>query len=225
MATKKEETKTLTGERTLSKDIPYYKGAYATSTGWASFNGWTTSKVAGPAYQALMYETYWDLSGYELANLTLMPIAATVQDPGAYTSDDTNTPVMIVLDIISQERLTIEDITTNIGLENVPSMPLSTNDWNNITYGKYRLMMNSADFNETGTKSWLVAKQDNFGSGSPCVVQKLYIYRYVLMKVNDGKYMTLPASRFVLSALITDEKDLIYIERLRRNYQTQGSVD
>jgi hypothetical protein len=224
MASKKEETKTLTGERTLSKDIPYYKGAYASSTGWASHNGWQTGPP-GPAYQALMYETYWDLSGYELADLTLMPVTAVVQDPGAYTSDDTNTPIMIVLDIISQERLDIEDITRNIAIENVPSMPTTTNDWNNITYGRYRLMMNSADFNETGTQSWLVAKQDNFGSGSPCVVQKLYIYRYVLMKVNDGKIMTLPASRFILSALITHEKDLIYIERLRRNYQTQGSVD
>jgi len=224
MASKKEETRTLTGERTLSKNIPYYKGTYATSSGWPSLNGWKTGQP-GPAYQALMYETYWDLSGYELANLTLIPISAVVQDPGAYSSNDEGTPIMIVLDIISQERLSIEDITRNLSIENVPSMPTTTNDWNNITFGQYRLMMQQAEFNEVGTLTWLTAKQNDFGSGSPCTVQKLYIYRYVLMKVNDGKLMTLPASRFVLNALIVDEKELIYIERLRRNYQTQGSVD
>jgi len=216
MATKKEETRALTGERTLSKDIPYYKGAYLTSTGWTGHNGWFTG-APGPAYQAVMYETYWDLSGYELDDLTLVPIAATVQDPGAYTSDDDGTPIMIVLDMISQERLDIEDITRNLSIENVPSMPTTTNDWNNITFGQYRLMMNTAEFNEVGTLSWLTAKQNDFGSGSPCAVQKLWIYRYVLMKVNTTKVMTIPASRFVLNALIVSEPDNVYLQRLRRN--------
>lgn len=225
MATKKEETRALTGERTLNKEIPHYSGAYLTAKGWTGHNGWATTEVPGPAAQAIMYEDYFDLSGYNLDDLTLIPVAAVVQDPGAYTSDDTNTPVMIVLDIISQERLSIDDITTDIMLENVPSMPTTPNDWNNITFGQYRLMMNSAEFNETGTKTWLTAKQNDFGSGSPCTVDKLYIYRYVLMKVNNTKVMTIPASRFILNGLVIKQSEHEYLMALRRNHQTQGSLD
>ena len=226
MATKESKSsRALQGERTLSKNIPYYKGYFKGSDGWEGFNGWFTSPNAGAGKQALMYETYFDLSGYELDDLTLLPLTGILQDPGAYTSDDTNTPVMIVLDILSQERLDIDRITTDIGLENVPSMATSPNDWNNITYGRYRLMMNTAEFNETGSKTWLVSKQDNFGSGSPCVVQKLWVYRYILMKVNEDKVLTVPASRFILNAMIVSEKDNVYLQRLRRNYETQGAVE
>ena len=227
MAAKKETrtTRALTGDRTLSKNIPYYKGYFGGSDGWESFNGWVTSPNVGAGKQALIYETYFDLSGYELDDLTFLPVAALLQDPGAYSSDDDNTPIMIILDMISQERLDIDRITTDISLENVPSMPTSPNDWNNITFGQYRLMMNQADFNEIGTKTWLVAKQDDFGSGSPCVVQKLWVYRYILMKVNEDKVMTIPASRFILNGIVTDEADLVYLQRLKRNYQTQGAVE
>ena len=225
MAKKSESSRALQGERTMSQEIPYYKGYFRGSDGWEGHNGWFTSPNAGAGKQALMYETYFDLGGYELDDLTLIPVSGILQDPGAYTSDDTNTPVMLILDIISQERLDIDLITTALGVENVPGMPTTSQDWNNITFGQYRLMMNTAEFNETGTKTWLVAKQNDFGSGSPCTVHKLWVYRYILFKVNEDKVLTVPASRMILNGVVIKEPEHEYLMSLRRNYQTQGSLE
>lgn len=171
-----------------------------------------------------MYESYLDLSGYELDNLTFLPTIALLQDPGAYTSDDSNTPIMEVLDIISQERLDLDEVIEDLRAQNMPGFPLSTQDWNQITFGQYRLMMNTADFNETGTKTWLTAKRNDFGSGSPVVVQKLWVYRIIRFLVNTTKLMQVPASRFILSGIVTKETDNVYLQRLKRNYETQGSI-
>ena len=214
---------TMEGERTMSKDIPEYTGPYITSTGWTPFKGWTTGTTTN-GKRALMYETYFDLSGYELDDLTLLPTIALLQDPGTYISDDSNTPMMEVLDIISQERLDLDTVVDNLINQNMPGFPLSTQDWNQITFGQYRLMLNTAEFNETGSKTWLTAKRDDFGSGSPVVVQKLWIYRIVRFLVNEGKIALIPASRMILSGTVTKEKELVYIQRLRRNYETQGSL-
>lgn len=219
-----ERVGSMEGERTMSKDIPEYGGAYITATGWTGYKGWTTGTSAN-GKRALMHETYFDLSGYELDDLTFIPTAALLQDPGAYVSNDTNTPIMEVLDIVSQERLVLENVIDDLIAQNMPGFPLSTNDWNQITFGQYRLMMNTADFNETGTKTWLTAKRNDFGSGSPVVVQKLWVYRIIRFLVNTTKVLQVPASRFVLSGLVTKEKELVYIQRLRRNYETQGSLN
>ena len=217
------DTGAMQGERTLSIGIPEYGGAYITATGWTGYKGWTTGTTAN-GKRALMYENYFDLSGYELDDLTLMPNIALLQDPGAYVSNDTNTPVMEVLDILSQERLVLDDVIDDLIAQNMPGFPLSTNDWNQITFGQYRLMMNTADFNETGTKTWLTAKRNDFGSGSPVVVQKLYVYRIVRFLVNTTKVLQIPASRMILSGTVTKEKELVYIQRLKQNYESQGSL-
>ena len=68
------------------------------------------------------------------------------------------------------------------------------------------------------------AKVNKFGSGSPCVVKKLWVYRIFYYVAADGKTLQIPASRMVLSGLVTKEKEMVYIQRLRRNYETQGSL-
>ena len=215
-------TKALEGERTMSKDIPAYTGTYTTGTKlWSFNNGWES---AAAAEGVLYYETYFDLTGYALDDLTLMPISATLQDPGIYSTDEAGNrfPRVIEMNVISQERIPstqmLAAITNNQGL----SFPKTTQDWNNITFGEWKLKMLSAEFaNDTMLAD---LKMNKFGSGSPCVVKKLWIYRIFHFIPADGKALTIPASRMILSGLVTKEKDLVYMQRLRRNYQTQGSL-
>tara|TARA_Y100001951_G_C11251793_1_gene246887 strand:+ start:23 stop:697 length:675 start_codon:yes stop_codon:yes gene_type:complete len=219
----------LTGSRVLSKLIPQYgeegRGAFIDTTdGWTPLNGWKTGTTTR-GLRCLMYETYFDLQGYQLDDLTLYPAMALLQDPGAYTSNDTNTPIMEVLDIISQDRLDIDTLADLIVQNNVPGMTLSQNEWTNITFGQYRLMMNSAEFNETGTKTWLTSKRNDFGSGMPVTATKLWCYRFVRFLVNDGKLLMIPASRFILAANIEKDSELVYLQRLRRNYELQGALN
>jgi hypothetical protein len=209
----------LEGERTLSKDIPNYQGTYTTSTNlWSFDNGWQSN---GSQPGVLYYETYFDLTGYQLDDLTLMPIAATLQDPGLYMTNDT-TPQMLEMNVISQERISPAQMLNAFSNNQAFSFPETTQDWNNITFGEWKLKLLSKEFDTSTLFGDMEVK--NFGSGSPCVVQKLYIYRIFFYVPADGKLLTIPASRMVLSALITSEKDLVYMQRLRRNYELQGSI-
>ena len=54
-------------------------------------------------------EQYFDLSGYELDDLTLGILDCRVQDPGAYLySGDSD--AMVMYDIVSNERLSEDDL-------------------------------------------------------------------------------------------------------------------
>lgn len=214
----------LEGNRTMHTLTPGYFGAYTTADGWAGMNGWFTGTTSR-GKRCLMYETYLDLQGYQLDDLTLYPQMALLQDPGAYTSDDTNTPVMQVVDIMSQDRLNIDTLADLIAFGNLPGFDLSKNEWTNITFGQHRLMMNSAEFNETGTKTWLTAKRNDFGSGMPVTAMKLWCYRFVYMLVNTTKTMQIPPARFILAGNISKDSELVYMQRLRRNYELQGNLD
>lgn len=210
----------LEGERTLSKDIPNYQGTYSTSNSrWSLDSGWENGNGDTPG--VLYYETYFDLTGYQLDDLTLMPIAATLQDPGIYSTNDT-TPQMLEMNVISQERISPAQMLNAFSNNQALSFPQTTQDWNNITFGEWKLKLLSKEFDTTTLFGDMEIK--NFGSGSPCVVKKLYIYRIFFYVPANGKSLTIPASRMVLSAVITSEPDMVYLQRLKRNYELQGSL-
>ena len=209
----------LEGERTMSKDIPDYSGTYSTDDNlWSANNGWV-SRSAQPG--VLFYETYFDLTGYELDDLTLMPISATLQDPGIYLTNGSS-PQMLEMNVISQERISAAQMLAAFTNNQALSFPATTQDWNNITFGEWKLKLLTKEFDTTVMLS--DAKVNKFGSGSPCVVKKLWIYRIFFYVAADGKTLQIPASRMVLSGMVTKEKEMVYIQRLRRNYETQGSL-
>ena len=91
---------------------------------------------------------------------------------------------MYVLDILSQERLTAadvyEDLVTN---NNVPGMMTSSNNFEQITFGNYRLYMEQLSFtNPSGaaTLVYLQADSMQFGSGDAVTVEKLWCYRFIM---------------------------------------------
>ena len=86
----------------MSKTIPNYTGTYSTANKiWSNNNGWENGNGDTPGL--LYYETYFDLEGYALDDLTLLPISATLQDPGLYQTNDT-TPTLLEMNVITQER-------------------------------------------------------------------------------------------------------------------------
>lgn len=210
----------LEGERLMSKTMPNYTGTYSTSnTRWSNQNGWVGGDGTAPGL--LYYETYFDLEGYALDDLTLLPISATLQDPGLYQTNDT-TPTLLEMNVISQERITPTQMLAAFTNNQALSFPETTQDWNNITFGEWKAKLLTKEFDTSSLFGDLEIK--NFGSGSPCVVQKLWIYRMFYYIPADGKMLMVPASRMILSGLVTKEKELVYIQRLRRNYETQGSL-
>lgn len=217
-------TGALTGPRSMSIDIPEYIESYTVGNLFPSYKGWYNDGLTN----CIAYETYLDLSGYELDDLTLVPTGGLLQDPGrySYTPAAPGAPVendFEVLDILSQERLNLTDIDADLTLLNVPGMMTSTNNFSQITIGQYRALVVPTT-QATALDLMQVVNAGSFGSADPVVVQKLWVYRIV--RVNGAKatgdVLGVPASRFIVNGTVIKEKDLVYMQRLKRSYELQS---
>jgi hypothetical protein len=204
----------LEGERTLSQMFPEYFGGFTTL--WAPYKTWQSS----PSYPNVIWnETYFDLSGYELDDLTLFPLGASLQDPGLYQASNADVP-MQVLDIISQDRLGMGGLFADMVLNNAPGMMESDEDWVQIVWGQYRTMLGQATYQSNAT-IFLPANGSLFGSGSPTTVAKLWCYRVIIREggSTEGDDMKIPAARIVLSSMIAKEDDKEFMMRQKRSYE------
>lgn len=208
----------LEGPRVLTQEVESLSTDYTPSKLTPKGN-W----FVGTSANSIMYESYFDLSGYQLDDLTFMPQGVVVQDPGTYKS---NNPAMAfaVLDIISQERLTIAQIETAVLANNMPGMSETTQDFIQIVAGTYRLMLQ----NTTLLPNLLTTIQrKEFGSGSPSTVAKLWCYRFITPVEGSwapGNTLEIPAARFILTGTVIQESELPFLMRQKRSYElaTQG---
>ena len=210
-----EETRALTGPRSLTQMIPELISIFG-GEAFSGYKGWLASATNPLVY----FETYFDLTGYTLDDLTSMPIAAMLQDPGQYSTNATDLP-MHVIDILSQERLNIDDVYTNLVANNLPGMLNSNNNFEQITFGNHRLFLAQTVFtNPSGVNLYLPASEMQFGSGDPVTVQKLWAYRIIASPGGTtGNQLIVPASRFLLNIVVKKEEDKVYLQRLKRSYE------
>lgn len=220
MAKESKTTRAVTGTRLMHKPIPgtictETSGDYVVTNGWSSITN-----------DVLYYETYFDLSAYELDDLTVIPTALSLQDGLPYTTiqPGLNTQ-MAVLDIISQERLDVQTVYDNyVGGNDIPGSPQSREDWTQLLMCNFRLLTPQTDF--AVSSLLLPATGGAFGSAEPTAVQKLWIYRIIIPVALDltDTIWTIPPTRFVMGAEVVKEDDLPYIMRLKRSYElsTQG---
>jgi hypothetical protein len=203
----------LEGERSLSLPVPAVHATRAAS-GYTSINGWTGTGTA----DILMFEAYFDTSGYTSDDLTLFPMGAALQDPGRYLSTSTG-GVLQVLDLITQTRLSQVDVENWLTQGAVPGMIGTDVDFTQILWGQYRTFLGQATF-QGATQEYLPANGSPFGSGSPSTAQKLYCYRFVYAPASQAnETISLPASRFILQAVIAEEEEKAFLMRQKRSYE------
>jgi len=225
MPKEKTSTRALTGTRLLDLPVPACTPVYSDGAGWgAGLNGWVS--ISDTAATGLYYENYFDLSGYELDDLTLVPTMMQLQDALPYSTNNLADPLLglAVFDIISQEKLDPVQIAANYVNGDYPSSPGSLEDWTQVLMCGFRLFLPQTDF---ATTSLLMPAQGGpLGSSQSTAVQKLWVYRIVVTGAQDwtDKSVYIPATRFVLGAEIIKEGDLEYMMRLKRSYElsTQG---
>lgn len=232
----KESTRALTGMRTLTKQ--YSSGVMDWSENpdpaipnhfvpapMSSGSLYDESQWQGVDNKAMLFcESYFDLSGYELDDLTVGIVDARVQDPGVYTYSGLE-DVFFCYDLYSQERLTIDDlklIKSNHTLERMssPGMPDGPLDRAQIIFGLCRLFAKNA--NITGLPTMMLnARTVRFGSGNATAVQKLWCYRIVvfLQTPANGDRIVIPATNHIMIADVRKEDELPYMMRLRRSYE------
>lgn len=213
MAKEKTSTRALLGKRVLSMPISNYTGV-RTADGWAGDKMWEPVGIAGG--NGVCAETYFDLSAYELDDLTLVPHLLQLQDGLPYFSEQTES--LQIYDVISQERLNPDDFITYALGGDYPSSPGSTEDWSQILMCNTRFFTPQTDFQFATLM--LPSTQGSFGSSEPTAVQKLWVYRIVLVGgAVENSTLNIPATRFVLGAEIIQEDDLPYMMRLKRSYE------
>ena len=224
-------SRALTGMRTITKQIESAYMNYSLNPSptvpsrWNLPAGYEDSQWEGVDDKAMCFaESYIDLSGYELDDLTVAIVDARVQDPGVYTYSG-NEDIFICYDIFSQERLSLDDlklIKSNHTLTtmNGPGMPDGPLDRSQIVFGLSRVFARNA--NVTGLPTLMLnARTVRFGSGNATAVQKLWVYRIIvfLQTPQDNDKLLIPAATMVLIADVVKEDELPYMMRLKRSYE------
>jgi hypothetical protein len=219
--TKKTSTRALTGNRLMQKEIPSTTATFnAVTTNWDVTNGWQV----GPL-KAVYYESYFDLSGYELDDLTTVPTVLMLQDSGQYFLTNPFVDSLVtVLDILSEERLDPDTVSTLAATGEYPGTPGSTENYEQIKMCNVRGLTTQTEFGSATLMR--PAFGGAYGSSSPTAVQKLWCYRVIRIAASDlsGQSLFVPATRFVMGATVVQEKELPYMMRLKRSYElaTQG---
>ena len=209
----KESERALSGPRTLAKLVPSYAG---TSTGYffPDKPGWQQG-IGSIIY----HESYFDMEGFTRDGMTAFPQSAAIQDPGLYTSSNTNLR-MDVVDVICTERLPNIQLFNWLNNDNaLPGMIETSMDWSQIIWGQWRSMLGQATFQGNASR-YLTSQSGTFGSGQPTTARKLWVYRFVcLLNVDDGDDITVPSSRIILNTIQAKEDEKEFLMRQKRSYE------
>jgi hypothetical protein len=215
----------LTGPRLLTQPIEEYIGTYNDGVGLSAYKQWQVV----PSYtNAVFNEQYFDIDAYQMDKLTLVPSGASLNDPGIYTIvNPFADSQQYVIDMITQTRLdpnqVVEDFQT---LYNLPGDPVSTEDFSQILFGRFRWQAPTTDFSTgaTGINAMTNISQGTFGSAEPTTANKLYCYRFVIMVATNlvGITIAVPATRFLLGATIVKEDELSFMMRQKRSFELQS---
>jgi hypothetical protein len=175
-----------------------------------------------PTMFALARRTYIDLAGYTQNELTTFVQSVAVQhmrDP--LKTGDATTPIVWSYDFVTTRRVSTEELSNLIN--DVPGYLPSTLDLQEMVYGQHRTYATNANIPFT----FITTDTDTLGSGNPSAADRLHWTRVFLFEVTGGIGTTTSLSVYpanlVCQAVTGKEKDLVYIERLRRSYTQERS--
>jgi hypothetical protein len=182
----------------------------------------TTSTLSGNNWVKLSNicfanRTYFDLSGYNLDDLTVFFQGVDIQEEfGTY-----GLLPGYVVDIISTEYLTDADIinahiSEATALDDLPGFPASTFDMEQVVYGRTRTYVTSTIWGGIGEFS-----QTQWGTCSATTADKLHITRIVYTDANTppSQSMIIPPCNYVVAIVVDREATLPFLMRQKRSYE------
>jgi len=234
-------------ERLLRKLIPHARidvdaSEYIFDPGVGS--GWeiiTATDGAGNPTHWAVWRGYFDLSGIVEQQETLFTVGPVFQEGCDWDYVTTNAQgTLQVWDMITQEYITdatFDGVFGGSGMWVAPGMMGSGDltagasyDLQDIHYGNAR-SMSYGPITALGTSPFhpLLHRSVSWGVGSATAGQKLYITRAIhinsALSPDQSNAISSPPTAVVIPTLILKEPDLHYIERLRRSYVVQPTVD
>tara|TARA_R110000796_G_scaffold71373_1_gene161872 strand:- start:52 stop:702 length:651 start_codon:yes stop_codon:yes gene_type:complete len=212
-------------ERRLEAMHPALTSIYD-GANWGTLNGW---QQLSPT--VLVHETVIDLSGYTRDALTFFPTGVGLQDPGIYTFEPLLVPefpikALQVMDIVTSIPMDLLDVASTMSNDNVaPGMIGSKYQFESILFGAYRWFTPNSQI--VFPNYMQLERSERFDSGEPSASENLYCYRIVQcvqQDLIDGNYVQVPAARQLISGVIAEESDLVYMQRLKRSYELANQV-
>jgi len=211
-------TQSVKGTRDLRKLIP------RSSISWNIDESATTATagweiVGTGAFQFAVYRTYMDVVGWSKDDITAFTQGASFQEgSNVYFTGGGSLPMMC-WDIVSVNYITDDQFTDNLDATGFNWCPpgLSNSNYNleEILAGRWREFSADSTINTTRLVS-----QGVWGAGDATTGDRIHITKayYLGASLPTGGIMILPDSAVVLPTLLVQEKDLVYLERLRRSY-------
>ena len=177
-------------------------------------NGWEVIEVGGGAGEAFIFRTYVDLSGFTIEDLTTFVQGVDIQK-GLIPLKTGAMQGLYEFDFLTTRRMSVAELSNLFGL---PGFMGSTVDLQEVIYGERMIYGENA--NTPGT--FVQISGEAFGSGNPSAADKLHWTRLIFFHqaAKDDTAVIYPTN-LVVQAITAEEKDLVYIERLRRSYTQQ----
>jgi len=214
----------------------------------ASGGGWEIVEAEdsdnNPTYWAV-YRSYFDLSGIVERQQTLFTVNPMFQEGCDWNFQTSSVQgALQVWDLITQEYITdatFNGVVAGSGNWIPPGLTAGRSilgvirigaayELEDVHYGNARSFQYGAATG-LGASPFLPSqtRSSSFGVGAATAGQKLYITRAIhltsALELVPGNEIVTPPTAVVVPALIALETDLRYIERLRRSYVVQATVD
>lgn len=190
-------------------DIPAQTSVMAGGSGWKQIN-LTTGGILW------VWRGYIDLAGYSRDDLTFFTQAVDIQDsmipiisPGTFWLN--------VVDLLTTRRITDSELFPN-NFKN--SFISSLSDGENIDLQEviYGTWSSSTPYSATNPAA-IKLGSDTFGIGNPSAADRMHCTRIITFNgAPEGEAFNVGPVNYVVGGVTSKEKDLIYIERLRRAY-------
>ena len=188
-----------------------------------SSEGWEIIQE-GANQQTWVWRGYIDLAGWTKDELTNFIQTVDVQRSFPTTAANGATNVF-EYDFVSSRKISdAELLPPTLGVPGfLPMLGFDGGvDIMQLIYGEWISQSQSA----AETFTLVTTAADSFGGGSPIATDKLHITRLisVLGTGDSGTFSVYPVN-YVINSITTEEKDLVWMERLRRSYVLQGGAD
>jgi hypothetical protein len=201
---------------------------FGSSTDAYTTNDW---EVIWNTFPYLVNRQYIDLAGWSREDLTTFTQGVDFQHSRRPRATTVGLLEVTAVDILTTRRLTDAEISnwgvTVAGSTDLPGFLDSTVDLMQVIYGE-RTTYVSTNTMAPGLAGavYVTIGSESFGSGVPTATDKLHWTRIIWVNgTGDSELLSVGATNLVVQALSAKEKDLVWMERLRRSYVLQDQAD
>lgn len=180
-------------------------------------NGWETIQDLPSGLVYWVKRTYIDLAGWTREELTTFVQGVDIQKQALpLMQAGGGAQGLNEYDIVSTRRLTDDECQLYL---NGPGFLPSTVDMMQVIYGEFTQLA----INTTVPGTFIRTNGGSFGSGVPTATDKLHWTRiyYAHVPLAGDRFVIHPTN-LVIQAVSAKEKDLVWMERLRRSYVLEG---